>query len=370
MNYEELKQAIREIPDSMTSSERSRAYMSGDLVDHIPVSIGSEEAMADVYGYSSEQFRTDLDVTADVLMKRSRDFDITGIRVGLALNTVGEALGSEIFYPERGTGRVSRHVLNDLSGIDELMKIDPYKSPVYLGLLDRCRRLKDRLPDYPVSTMLGGPLSAVVNIRPLPLVLRDSVKNPDALKSLLKLSLDHSLAWLYMMDREFGHIGCGIGDPVSCTTIISRNQYLEYSLPYQKELIDGIISITDKKPKLHICGKTEPLWNDIKTLDISCFSVDNVEDMGRARDILGESFCISGNVAPVDTMLMGSIDDVIEESRKCIEKAADSPGGFILGTGCQLPVGTPVENIEAFIYAARKYGRNARMGEIPEGIRR
>jgi uroporphyrinogen decarboxylase len=31
--------------------------------------------------------------------------------------------------------------------------------------------------------------------------------------------------------------------------------------------------------------------------------------------------------------------------------------GFILGSGCEIPIETPPENIDALIQAARKYGR-------------
>lgn len=44
------------------------------------------------------------------------------------------------------------------------------------------------------------------------------------------------------------------------------------------------------------------------------------------------------------------------------------PKGYILNTGCQLPIGTPKRNVEAFIYAARKYGRGAQLGKLPRGI--
>ncbi len=368
MNYEELKAAMNALPDTMTTAERGRRYSAGEMVDHLPVSIGSEEAMADIYGYTSEQFRTDVDVAVDVLRKRAEDFDISGIRVGLKLNTIGEALGSEILYPVKGVGSVSEYALKDLSELEEKLKINPYKSPVYRRKLDECYVLKERLPDFPISTEVGGPITAVANIRPLELILRDSIRHREALRSLLSLAVEHSLAWVDMMEREFGKMGCGIGDPVSSSTILSRNQYLEFSLPYQKELIDGIISIMGRQPKLHVCGRTRLLWQDMRELHVSCFSIDNIEDMEEAKHVLGDRFCISGNVAPVDVMLRGTIDEVIEASRKCIGKAGDSPCGYILGTGCQLPVGTPKENVEAFIYAARKYGRNAIKGKMPEGM--
>ena len=42
---------------------------------------------------------------------------------------------------------------------------------------------------------------------------------------------------------------------------------------------------------------------------------------------------------------------------ECIDKAIDSPKGYILSTGCQIPKGTPIENVEIFMEAGRKYGR-------------
>jgi uroporphyrinogen decarboxylase len=64
-----------------------------------------------------------------------------------------------------------------------------------------------------------------------------------------------------------------------------------------------------------------------------------------------------GNVAPVTTIGKGKPEDVISEARACLRKAYDSPKGFILSPGCQIPIGAPVENIQALMDAARIYGR-------------
>ena len=76
----------------------------------------------------------------------------------------------------------------------------------------------------------------------------------------------------------------------------------------------------------------------------------------------------AGNVPPIEVMKDGSIDDVIEACKDCLRKCGDNPKGYILNTGCQLPIGTPKRNVEAFIYAARKYGRGAQLGKLPKGI--
>jgi uroporphyrinogen decarboxylase len=58
-----------------------------------------------------------------------------------------------------------------------------------------------------------------------------------------------------------------------------------------------------------------------------------------------------GNVAPLDTLVRGTPEQVYAEARACIEKAA--PGGFVLSAGGGASPGTPAENIDALVRAAR-----------------
>ena len=67
-------------------------------------------------------------------------------------------------------------------------------------------------------------------------------------------------------------------------------------------------------------------------------------------------------------MRNGSIDDVIESVKTCIKKGADCKHGYICATGCGTGPGTPKENIDAFVYAVRKYSKDAKLGEMPEAI--
>jgi uroporphyrinogen decarboxylase len=150
--------------------------------------------------------------------------------------------------------------------------------------------------------------------------------------------------------------------------VISKKQFDRFSLPYLKKLIDGTEKIMGIRPGAHICGKTEPIWNDLADAGLFSFSVDNCEDLAQAKEEVGDRMRIAGNVPPITVMKDGTIDDVIASCRECLLKCADSPSGFILNTGCQLPIGTPKKNVDAFIYATRKYGRGARIGQMPKGI--
>lgn len=54
---------------------------------------------------------------------------------------------------------------------------------------------------------------------------------------------------------------------------------------------------------------------------------------------------------------MGTPYDVLRSAKECIRKGYNSPKGFVLTSGCQMPVQTPKENMQALMDAARIFGR-------------
>ena len=369
MEREELESLFKQQVDAMTPGERARAYAAGEEVDYLPFSIQSnEEAMADVFGYTTAQWRNDPDVHIDIIRRRREEFGIEGLAAGLRLRTVGQAVGTKMYFPEVGIDRVQTPAIQSLDELGKIIDIDPYTNPVYLAILERGRILKDAFPEMGIATSISGPITVASTIMPIETLLRATRKNPDGVRELLDFAVYQSLAFAEMFAKEFGGASCTICDPVSCADIISRKQYVEFSRPAQEKLIEGLTKAMGRKPGIHICGKTNPLWDEMSALEVASFSVDNRESLTEAKERMGDKFVLVGNVPPVDVMLNGTIDDVIESCKDCIRQGSDSPLGYTLSTGCQVPIGTPRENFEAFVYAARKYGRGARKGCIPKGM--
>jgi hypothetical protein len=78
-------------------------------------------------------------------------------------------------------------------------------------------------------------------------------------------------------------------------------------------------------------------------------------DMAKAKKILGDTCCISGNV-PSSLMVTGGPKEVKEYCRKLIEICAPG-GGFILAGGAWVSQGNP-DNLHAMMEAAKEYGRH------------
>ncbi len=68
-------------------------------------------------------------------------------------------------------------------------------------------------------------------------------------------------------------------------------------------------------------------------------------DLPRVRNIIGDHFCLMGNLQPAITV--GSNPDVVyKETRKLIDGCGEY-GGYIVSTGCEMPANVPVANFYA-----------------------
>ena len=79
-------------------------------------------------------------------------------------------------------------------------------------------------------------------------------------------------------------------------------------------------------------------------------------DLAELKRRYGRHIVLKGNLHTTETMLRGTVQDVVKASRKAIDDAA-SGGGFILSTGDQCGRDTPDENLLAMVETARTYGR-------------
>jgi uroporphyrinogen-III decarboxylase len=77
-------------------------------------------------------------------------------------------------------------------------------------------------------------------------------------------------------------------------------------------------------------------------------------DLKRAKEILGKTVCIAGNV-PVSILQVGTVDDVKKKCKELID-AAGIDGGYILAPASALDEVNP-ENLKAMIEFTKEYGK-------------
>ena len=137
----------------------------------------------------------------------------------------------------------------------------------------------------------------------------------------------------------------------SSATFLSPDMFEEYAWPALKSMIEGFHA-AGLHPIIHADGKWLPMLEYFTQLPKGCMHIelDGDTDMQSAFDILGGWQCIQGNV-PATMLMMAQPDEVSEYCEKLIKMGMN--GGFILGSGCEVPMNAKPENVAALIASVR-----------------
>ena len=184
--------------------------------------------------------------------------------------------------------------------------------------------------------------------------------------ALLKGIKKHKLEFPHLMDfatrciailsdlyYEAGADFIVICDPVASGDMISLDMYKEVAVPGFENLKKNLTN--DVKYFTHICGNAGERNECVRELGSKAFSVDwmvNMEDMLKRAD---HKMCMMGNLSPADQMLQGTPDSVYKEATRLLELAYANGGGLLLSSGCDLPAGSPIENVHAMVRAAEDF---------------
>jgi uroporphyrinogen decarboxylase len=140
---------------------------------------------------------------------------------------------------------------------------------------------------------------------------------------------------------EAGADTIGVGDAIASQ--VSPVLYEEMIFPREQRLFEGIHE-AGGLIRLHICGNTTHLLPHFARLAVDIVDLDWQVDMAKARAVLGPARTLVGNLDPVNAV-MKSTPERIREALAAIYRAVGNP--YMAGAGCEIPVGTPTENLQA-----------------------
>ncbi|MBU1671982.1 MAG: hypothetical protein KKF41_13975 [Actinobacteria bacterium] len=136
---------------------------------------------------------------------------------------------------------------------------------------------------------------------------------------------------------------------------MTPGQFEELALPEWREMVEfysglGVTSI------LHLDGDWTSFLHYFADFPArSCImNLDGATDIRRAKELMDGRMCIMGDV-PATLLKLGEPDEVDEYCRSLIADVGEG-GGFILSSGCSIPVDAKPANVAAVSKAAQRYG--------------
>lgn len=334
----------------MNSLERIVAAIKLEKPDRVPVTPLSITRSLRVAGFNTEECLYNPEKMAKGKLAGTERFDDDAVVAGTDLFVEAESLGSTVRVYEH-TAVVVDYFIKDKGDINKLKKADPRKSGRMPYVCEEIKILKEKVDNTKVVVpVTGGPFTTASQLYGPEQLLIATFEDPKWVHSLLRICTNLSLSYWDELIKAGAHAIVAL-EPFSSCTIISPEQYAEFTAPYLKELFSfswskGVVGVN------HTCADTSLIWDQMSDCGALALQLDHPISMKACKEKVGKRICISGNVHPIDYMLYGTPEAVYWKSRSVIEEAANG-SGFILGAGCDLNPQTPEANILAMVQAAK-----------------
>jgi uroporphyrinogen decarboxylase len=323
--------------------------------DRIPVVPHQCGWSSKLIGRTWAEHANDAEVHAAAQLAVLEQTGVDGIVVNIGSPVEAHAVGCPVVEEDHNPVRISGEIIHGLEDIGRLGLPKPEADPYMRTMLGALRILKDEVgDDVAIWAGVNAPFQVGGLLRGLKAWMRDTIKNPD----LIDTTLEFTTSLVEMWARELVRAGADVlfmGDSLASRDVISVSDYMKWAAGTERVVMDAAKD-EGAKAMLHICGRTDDRWVEMLGSNADIFDLDSPVDLAAAKAAIGDQVAIRGNV---DTTLlaMRTADDVLAATIELIERVG--PGGWILGSGCEIGHLTPVENIVAMVQASRTHGQFA-----------
>jgi MtaA/CmuA family methyltransferase len=256
-----------------------------------------------------------------------------------------EALGCEVKVPDFGTIPTWTNIVKDHAALDKLEVPDPrkdYRFEASMKTTDLLAKEVGREKYLMLTTV--APFTLAGELRGVETMMLDSLMEPDFVRDIVNVAMETVATYLEEMTKA--DVDAVImADPTASGSLISKDDFARFSQSYMKEC-GKIVKGPSKQFIIHICGDTSDRLDLVADVGADVFSIDYQVDIADAMRLVGGRQTILGNVKPAHTLFSGTPEDVWKESLACIKKGGKR--GYILGAGCDIAPGTPLENVQVW----------------------
>jgi MtaA/CmuA family methyltransferase len=186
------------------------------------------------------------------------------------------------------------------------------------------------------------------DLRGLNTIMTDFIDDPPFVRDLFEFVTEMEIRFGGEQHRA-GAVLIGIGD--AAASLVGPRLYREFVLPYEKRLVAGL-NAAGALTRLHICGKTRRIVADMAQTGADIIDLDYLTPLDDARQQVGPQQVLLGNADPVRVLQQGTPETVTAVVAACHRAAGER---YIVGAGCEIPRGTPHENVRALCEYARSH---------------
>ncbi len=332
----------------MNSTERVMAAISFKKTDRTPV-------VAQVFGHAAVRNRVRLvdylqtgELIARCQLEALEYYGYDAVFALMDTSVETEAVGSQLTYPDHRYPYLKTYAA-DTIGINKLSVPDPLRAGRMPELLKAATILRTELNDQvPVVGCVLGPMTLATQLIGLEKAIYMAIDDTEAFSRLLQFATEVVIRFGVAQLQAGVHLPI-VFDPSSTPLVIPPQFYREFITPCLKQVFDAFKAAGSIINWLHTAGPVDPILPYYPQMGVELANIDFCVNPQDAIELL-PGICLDGNIKP-----LAFVEDSAAQIRSASESLMQTfsrRGGFILSSGCEIPLEANPLNIIAMVQAA------------------
>ncbi|WP_299577997.1 uroporphyrinogen decarboxylase family protein [uncultured Sunxiuqinia sp.] len=324
----------------MNGLERIEKVFRMEEVDRIPWVPFVGVHGGKLVGVDAEEYLKSADRVVDGISKAVELYQPDGIPVVFDLQIEAEILGCKLVWSKENPPAVVSHPLAD--GVELSSLSLPEKSDGRFPIvLEATRELREKYPDVALYGLITGPFTLALHLLGTEIFMK-LFEDPDYVNELMDFCTQVGIKHSEML-LDAGCDVIAVVDPM--TSQIDPMSFETFVSPYVSQIFD-FVRAKKKYSSFFVCGHAQQNIEVMFDCRPDNISIDENIPLDYVKEIaLKKGISFGGNLKLTSVLLLGNELDSKKEAVDCLDLGGTK--GFILAPGCDLPMDTPIANLQA-----------------------
>ena len=325
----------------LTSYERFVRRLGGEPVDRTPNFNIMMTFAAHFIGEPLSRYYQDYRVLTEANLAVQEAFDLDILQAISDPYREAADFGMQVYFPDDDLPVAREPLLKAPGDLVNLTSPDPGSGKRMCDRLEAIRCLRQRKGgQVPIMGWVEGALAEAADLRGMLNLMIDLNLRPDWVVELLDQIVQVEIKFAQEQVKAGADI-IGLGDAVASQ--VSPQMYREFALTYEQRIFAAVHELGGIT-RLHICGDTTHILEAMTTSGADMLDIDWMVDIEQAASVFAGKAALCGNFDPVAVMLQGTPEEVRRAALDCQAKGGEQ---YFSAAGCEIPDGTPQENLRA-----------------------
>ena len=291
-------------------------------------------------GVDAEEYLKSSKNMIDGLNKAIELYKPDGIPVSFDLQLEAEILGCRLKWAKENPPAVVSHPLSEGTLLSSLKLPKAHEGRIPL-VLETTRSLRSSHPEIALYGLITGPFTLALHLLGTDVFMK-LFDDSDYVMEVMDFCTNVAIRYSEML-IDAGCDVIAVVDPM--TSQIDPLSFETFVTPFATRIFD-FVREKQKLSSFFVCGHAQQNIEAMCDCHPDNISIDENIPLEFVKEIaLAKRISFGGNLKLTVVLLMGDVTDSKQDALACMDSGGNL--GFILAPGCDLPMQTPVENIQA-----------------------